>query len=102
MPGKKAALLRQGTANARGDEQKSSQAVPVGQARNTGRSPLPIIGRGRILGTCVRKGMCLPREISHIALERRMRGKVAVVSRNRHWIVWEKSAKGIVVLGNEP
>ena len=61
--GEEAALLRQGIANAQGDGQEPSQAVPVGQARNTGRSSLPIIGRGRILGTCVRKGMCLLREI---------------------------------------
>jgi len=36
IPGEKAALSRQSTANARGDEQKSSQAGLVGRVRNTG------------------------------------------------------------------
>jgi hypothetical protein len=36
MPGEKAALSRQSTANARGDVQKSSQAGLVGRVRNTG------------------------------------------------------------------
>ena len=60
--GKEAALLRQGTANARGDEQESSQAVLVGRACNTRRSPLSIIGQGRILGVHVRKDACSPQE----------------------------------------
>jgi len=35
VPGKEAALLRQGTANVRGDEQEPSQAGLVGRACNT-------------------------------------------------------------------
>lgn len=62
VPGKAAALLRQGTANARGDVQKSSQAGLAGRVRNTGQSPLTTIGQARILGARVRKDMCLPRE----------------------------------------
>ena len=60
--GEEAALLRRGTANAWGDEQKSSQAGLVGRVRNTGQSPLTTIGQARILGARVRKDMCLPRE----------------------------------------
>jgi len=62
VPGKAVALLRQGTANARGDEQKSSEAGLVGRVRNTGQSPLTAIGQTRILGARVRKDTCLPRE----------------------------------------
>ena len=62
VPGKAVALLRQGTANAWGDEQKSSQAGLVGRVRNTGQSPLTTIGQTRILGARVRKDTCLPRE----------------------------------------
>ena len=61
--GKEAALLRQGTANARGDEQKSSQAGMVGRACNTRQSPLSILSQARILGARVRKDACLPREV---------------------------------------
>ena len=43
--GKEAALLRQGTASARGDEQEPSQAGLVGRACNTRQSPLSIIGQ---------------------------------------------------------
>jgi hypothetical protein len=63
VPGKEAALLRQGTANAWGDEQEPSQADLVGQACNTRRSPLSILSQGRILGARVRKDACSPREI---------------------------------------
>ncbi len=62
VPGKAVALLRQGTANARGDEQKSSprkrdlrHAGLVGRVRNTGQSPLTTISQKRILGARVRK-----------------------------------------------
>ena len=58
VPGKAVALLRQGTANAWGDEQKSSQAGLVGRVRNTGQSPLTTIGQARILGARVRKDTC--------------------------------------------
>ena len=43
-PGEAVALLQQGTANARGDEQKSSEAGLVGRVRNTEQSPLTTIG----------------------------------------------------------
>ena len=56
------ALPQQGTANARGDEQKSSEAGLVGRVRNTEQSPLTTIGQARILGARVRKDTCLPRE----------------------------------------
>jgi len=62
VPGKAVALLRQGTANAWGDEQKSSQAGLVGRVRNTGLSPLTTISQACILGIRVRKDACLPRE----------------------------------------
>ena len=62
VPGKAVALLRQGTANARGDEQKSSEAGLVGRVRNTGQSPLTTISQTRIPGARVRKDTCLPRE----------------------------------------
>ena len=60
--GKAVALLRQGTANAWGDAQKSSEAGLVGRIRNTGRSPLTTINQVRILGARVQKDTCLPRE----------------------------------------
>ena len=63
MLGEEAAQLRQGTANARGDVQKPSQAGLVGRVRNTGLSPLSIISQAGILGSRVRKDACLPREI---------------------------------------
>ena len=66
VPGEEAALLRQGTANARGDEQEPSQAGLVGRAGNTRQSPLSIIGQTCILGARVRKDACLPREIRHV------------------------------------
>jgi len=56
---KAAALLRQGTAKVRGDEQKSSQACIVGRACNTRRSPLSILGNVRILGIHVPKDVYL-------------------------------------------
>ena len=61
VPREEVALLRQGTANAWGDEQKPSQADLAGQARNTGLSPLSIIGQVGILGARVQKATCLPR-----------------------------------------
>ena len=63
--GKEAALLRQGTANVRGDEQEPSQAGLVGRACNTRQSPLSILSQARILGARVRKDACSPREICH-------------------------------------
>ncbi len=69
VPGKPVALLRQGTANARGDEQKSSQAGLVGRVRNTGQSPLTTISQKRILGARVRKDTCLPRETRCVSYE---------------------------------
>jgi hypothetical protein len=65
VPGKEAALPRQGTASARGDAQESSQAGLVGRACNTRRSPLSILSQTRILGARVRKDACSPREICH-------------------------------------
>jgi hypothetical protein len=65
VPGKEAALPRQGTVNARGDEQESSQAGLVGRACNTMRSLLSILSQTRILGAHVRKDACSPREICH-------------------------------------
>ncbi len=61
--GETVALLLQGTANAWGDVQKSSQAGLVGRIRNTGQSPLTTLSQARILGARVQKGMCLPREV---------------------------------------
>jgi len=66
VPGKAVALLRQGTANAWGDVQKSSQAGLAGRVRNTGQSPLTAIGQTRILGARVRKDTCLPREARYV------------------------------------
>ena len=70
MLGEEAALLRQGTANVRGDVQKPSprkrdlrHAGLVGRAGNTRQSPLSIISQAGILGVRVRKDTCLPREI---------------------------------------
>ena len=68
VPGKAVAQLRQGTAKAWGDEQKSSQAGLVGRVRNTGQSPLTTISQTRILGTRVRKDTCLPREARCVSL----------------------------------
>ena len=86
VPGKEAALPRQGTANARGDEQESSQAGLVGRACNTRQSPLSILGQIRILGAHVRKDACSPRESCHDVrnwTDRTVRGgdRVAEVSR---------------------
>ena len=41
------------------------EAVLVGRACNTRRSPLSILGQRRILGAHVRKDACSPREICH-------------------------------------
>ncbi|NVM22015.1 MAG: hypothetical protein HWN68_09585, partial [Desulfobacterales bacterium] len=65
--GEEAAMPRQGTANAQGDEQEPSQAGLVGRAGNTRQSPLAILGQASILGTRVRKDACLPREICDAA-----------------------------------
>ena len=95
MLGEEAALLRQGTANARGDVQKPSQAGLVGRVRNTGLSPLSIISQAGILGARVRKDACLPREIcrASIRTERTVRGdyRVAEVSRG-HSSRWKRAA----------
>jgi hypothetical protein len=86
VPGKGAALLWQGTASARGDEQEPSQAGLVGRACSTRQSPLSIIGQIGILGARVRKDACSPREICrvvHKRTDRTARGgdRVAEVSR---------------------
>ena len=60
-PREEAALQKQGTANARGDEQQPSQAGLVGRVCNTRQSPLSILGQAGILGARVRKDACLPR-----------------------------------------
>jgi len=57
--GEEAALPRQGTANARGDEQEPSQAGLVGRAGNTRQSPLSILSQAGILGARVRKAVGL-------------------------------------------
>ena len=93
--GEKAAPIR-GTANAWGNEQEPSQAGLVGRVCNTRQSPLSIIGQAGILGARVRKDACLPREICHVALERRVRGKLAEGSSNPTLIAWQKSAEGIL------
>ena len=95
VPGKEAALLRQGTANARGDEQEPSQAGLVGRACNTRRSPLSIISQIRILGAHVRKDACPPREICRDVrqwTDRTVRGgdHVAEVSRG-HSSLWKRA-----------
>jgi hypothetical protein len=100
--GEKAAPMR-GTANAWGNEQEPSprkrdlrHAGLVGRVCNTRQTPLSIIGQEGILGARVRKDACLPREICHVALERRVRGKLAEGSSNPTLIAWQKSAEGIV------
>ena len=84
MLGEEAALLWQGTANARGDEQEPSQAGLVGRAGNTRQIPLSIISQARIPGARVRKDACLPREICRVSIrtDRTVRGdhRVAEVS----------------------
>ena len=95
VPGKEAALPRQGTANARGDEQEPSQAGLVGRACTTRQSPLSILSQTRKPGARVRKDACSPREICrdvHQRTDRTVRGA----------ITWQKSAEDIVVGGNEP
>jgi len=86
VPGKAVALLRQGTANARGDEQKSSEAGLVGRVRNTGQSPLTTTGQTRILGARVRKDMCLPREARCASYE-----SATETYRNIKGIRWNKT-----------
>ena len=77
VPGKEAAQLRQGTANARDDEQEPSPrkrdlryADLVGRACNTRQSPLSILSQTRILGARVRKDACSPREICRVVRQR--------------------------------
>jgi len=53
------------------------KAHTPGRACTTRQSPLSILRCVRKLGIRVPKGMCLPREISHVALERRVRGELA-------------------------
>ena len=95
MLGEEAALLRQGTANARGDVQEPSQAGLVGRAGNTRQSPLSILGQTCMLGARVWKDACLPREIcrASIRTERTVRGdyRVAEVSRG-HSSWWKRAA----------
>ena len=95
MLGEEAALLRQGTANARGDEQEPSQAGLVGRAGNTRQSPLSILSQTCILGARVQKDACLPREICRVSIgtERTVRGdyRVAEVSRG-HSSRWKRAA----------
>ena len=95
MLGEEAALLRQGTANARGDEQEPSQAGLVGRAGNTRQSPLSILSQPCILGARVRKDACLPREICRVSIrtDRAVRGdyRVAEVSRG-HNSRWKRAA----------
>ena len=55
VPRKEAVPPRRDTANARGDEQKPSQAGLVGRVCNSRQSPLSIIGQAGILGARVRK-----------------------------------------------
>ena len=54
------ALLWQGTANARGDEQKSSEAGLVGRVRNTEQSPLTTIGQARSRRSCAERHVFTP------------------------------------------
>ena len=70
VPGKEAALLRQGTASARGDEQEPGQAGLVGRACNARQRPLSIIGQIGILGARVCKDACSPREICRVVRQR--------------------------------
>jgi len=66
MPREEAALLRQGTAKVRGDEQKPSmRRTHWDEPAHQVRSPLSIIRCVRKLGIHVPKDMCLPREICH-------------------------------------
>ena len=95
MLGEEAALLRQGTANARGDVQEPIQAGLVGRAGNTRQSPLSILSQAGILGARVQKDTCLPREICRVSIgtERTVRGdyRVAEVSRG-HISRWKRAA----------
>jgi len=95
VPGKEAALLRQGTANARGDKQESSQAGLVGRACNTRRSPLSILSQIRILGAHVWKDTCSPREICHDVrqwTDRTVRGGDHVAEVSKGHSSWWKRA----------
>jgi hypothetical protein len=93
--GEEAALLRQGTANARGDEQEPSQAGLAGRAGNTRQSPLSIISQACILGARVWKDACLPREICRVSIrtDQTVRGdyRVAEVSKG-HSSWWKRAA----------
>ncbi len=53
------------------------KAHTPGRACTTRQSPLSILRCVRKLGIRVPKGMCLPREISHVALEHRARSELA-------------------------
>ena len=53
------------------------EAHTPGRVCTSRRSPLSIARCVRKLGVHVLKDMCLPREISHAALERRVRGELA-------------------------
>ena len=105
MLGEEAALLRQDTANARGDEQEpnarrrdlqhASLVVIRRKADNTRESPLSILSQPCILGARVRKDACLPREICRVSIrtDRAVRGdyRVAEVSRG-HNSRWKRAA----------
>lgn len=98
---KAVALLRQGTAKVRGDEQESSQACIVGRACNTRQSPLSTISNARILGIHVPKDVCLPREVSHVPFEKSRATEFWLRAGQPVLTVWEKSADGIVAGANE-
>ncbi len=51
--------------------------------RHRTKSPNCLIGQARILGARVRKDTCLPREISYVVLDRRVRGKLTGGPSNR-------------------
>ena len=80
---KAVALLRQGIANARGDEQEPSQADHAGTSLQHKIKSSIHRGMVCILGAYVRKDTCLPREISRVVLDRRVRGKLTEGSSNR-------------------
>jgi hypothetical protein len=95
------ALLRQGAAKVRDDEQKSSQAYIVGRACNTRQSPLSIIGNVRILGIHAPKDVCLPREVCHVPFEKSRATEFWLSAGQPALTVWQKSAEGIVAGANE-
>ncbi len=79
------------------------KAHTPGRACTTRQSPLSILRCVRKLGIRVPKGMCLPREISHVALEHRARSELAEgrVIDPEHMREVSPACGGIVG-GNEP